>query len=69
MAEIPFYIHDMDERQEHCLYVRRPSPNEPPIPYVIHFQSTKGTEVQHRIWIHSKTETYTISVKGRFVIE
>jgi hypothetical protein len=69
MAEIPFYIHDMDEHQEHCLFVKRPSPNEPPIAYVVSFQSTKGKDVQYKFWVHSKTDAYTITVKGRFVIE
>ena len=66
--EIPFLINDMDEHEKHCLYVKRPYPNEPPIHYRVSFPNKKGESVHHTVRIAYNTPYYEMTVKGRFVI-
>lgn len=66
--EIPFLINDMDEDENYCLYVKRPSPNEPPIHYRVSFPSKRGECINHNVFIDYNTPYYEMTVKGRFVI-
>lgn len=58
----------MDERENHCLYVKRPCRDEPPIHYTVTFQNTVGQLVRHSVFIAYDTPYYEMIVKGRFVI-
>ena len=66
--EIPFLINDVDDGENHCLYVLRPRMNEPPIYYIVSFRSKAGTVVTHRVCISCDMTYYAMTVKGRFVV-